>query len=316
MYYPTYVVKGNQKLYLESFNKAIKGESVVAQNQTEGEDFSIWFEYKVLPVYDEDGNLFAVSLSAKNIDKEKKAELEIKRLNESLEIKVKERTKELLEINCNLDAFNYSISHDLQQPLVGIKLVLESIQRKYKEELGNELQTVINSTNEMSSLIKGLLNLSKISKKELSKKNVKMHNLVKQVCEDLKLSNRENAFEIIINNIPDAYCDPLLVKQVWTNLISNAIKYSRGSEKPIIEISSKNINNKTIYLVKDNGVGFKMEYAKKMFVLFGRLHKNKGYEGSGIGLTIVHRIINRHGGRIWAEAQENKEATFYFALTA
>jgi two-component system sensor histidine kinase/response regulator len=214
-----------------------------------------------------------------------------------------------LGFNCSI----FSLS-----PLVGIKNILSSFVLSHQsildEKAKNDLRTITNALDETNLLVRDLLHFSKLTKIELSKKKVNMFNLVKKVCNEIKLGNENNAFEIILNELPDANCDPILVKQVWVNLISNAIKYSSKKKQPKIEISAMNIHGKTVYSVKDNGVDFNMKYADKLFVIFGRLDKKREFEGTGIGLTTVHRIISRHGGRVWVKAAENKGATFYFTL--
>jgi PAS domain S-box-containing protein len=318
LYYPTYVIDKNKKLYLDSFNKAIHGESVVVQNKTEGKDFSMWFEYRLLPVYDDKGKLYGVSLSAKNIDEQKKAEEEIKLLNESLEIKIKERTAKLLQTTIELEKFNHMVSHDLQQPLVGVNMILRSILDERKQKIGTRsrvrLQKSINSINDMSLLIKKLLELSKYSNIGFSKKRVKMNRLVEEICNDLILNKNTSNLKIVIKNLPDSIYDPILIRQVWMNLISNAIKYSSRNKKALVEISCKKIKNENVFIVKDNGIGFDMKFAENLFVVFNRMSQDNSFEGTGVGLSIVHSIICQHGGRIWAEAEKNKGAAFYFTL--
>jgi PAS domain S-box-containing protein len=318
LYYPSYVVDSSKQLYTESFNKAIKGERVNVQQQTKGENFSAWFEYRVVPVFDDENKLFGVSLSAKNIDNEKTAEEEIKKLNEFLENKVRERTHELQQSNQELDAFNHTISHDLRQPITGVKHVLSSFSEKYAtilDDKGKEgLQIMSEALEGMDLLVKELLNFSKWTKKELFKERVDMFKLINEICNEIKLGNGESTPDIIVNQVPEANCDPLLIKQVWMNLISNAIKYSSKKKDPIIEIFSYSNAGETVYVIRDNGIGFDMEHSEKLFLIFERLDKKREFDGSGIGLTIAHRIVNRHGGRIWAESEKHRGATFYFTL--
>jgi light-regulated signal transduction histidine kinase (bacteriophytochrome) len=166
----------------------------------------------------------------------------------------------------------------------------------------------------MEQLIEDLMNFSKVGKSDLKRELVSMDMIVSQAIDELKNSGVSIPDNLIINYLGSAKCDGNLIKQVWINLLSNAIKYSKGREKPIIEISSYNENNKLIYQIKDNGVGFDMVYSKKLFNVFQRLHHEKDFSGTGIGLAMVHRIISRHQGAIWARAIENEGATFYFTL--
>ncbi|MFL5762708.1 MAG: sensor histidine kinase [Bacteroidia bacterium] len=250
----------------------------------------------------------------------KKSEGEVKLLNESLEDKIRERTAELIAANNELNTFNYSISHDLQQPLVGVKMLLGSLQKRQEATLDEnskrELQIVVESVDKMNTLTKELLKLYSLSKVKLNKSDTDMNDLIKEVCEDVRAYYKMNTIEMTVHDTHHSFCDPTLIRQVWANLISNAVKYSSKNEKPVIEISSRQTDKEVIYEVKDNGVGFNMKHAEKIFSDFERLHTSDEYEGTGIGLTTASRIIKYHGGRIWAEAAEGSGATFYFSIPA
>jgi signal transduction histidine kinase/FixJ family two-component response regulator len=253
-----------------------------------------------------------------DITKIRVAENEVKLLNESLERKVEERTVQLQEANKELEAFNYSISHDMRSPLQIINGFSSILLSKYNEHLNEEvtelLQHIKIQTSQMRDLIDCLLNFSRSGRQTLSKMNVNMSDIVDTVLKELKNVFPAGNAEVSLHHLDNAYCDKNLIKQVWVNLISNAIKYSSKKDHPVVEVGSKHINDELVYYVKDNGAGFNMEYSHKLFGAFNRLHDRSQFEGSGIGLAIVYRIIKRHGGRIWADAKVGEGATFYFTV--
>lgn len=231
-----------------------------------------------------------------------------------LENRVKQRTIELQSLNKELEAFSYSISHDLKSPLRAIEGYTSILQEDFNSKLGEEgmeiSEKIIKSANHMTELINALLDFSKQGRKELEKSKISIYNLVSEICNEAKIKNEKINF--ILKEIPDTYADLTLIKQVWYNLISNAIKYSSKKSKIIIEIGSVIKDNKSIYYIKDNGVGFDMKYYSKLFGVFQRLHSNEEFEGTGIGLSLVAKIITKHGGEIWADSQPDQGATFYF----
>lgn len=166
----------------------------------------------------------------------------------------------------------------------------------------------------MGRLIDDLLDFSRLGRKEITKAMYGMETLVKSVLEEQVDAEKGRVIEYHIHDIENALSDPQLIKQVWTNLISNALKYSRKKEKSIVEITSQMAEKEVVYTIRDNGTGFDMQYIHKLFNVFQRLHKAQDFEGTGVGLAIVHRIINRHGGRVWAEAKEGQGASFFFSL--
>jgi two-component system sensor histidine kinase/response regulator len=231
---------------------------------------------------------------------------------------VKERTQELEVANNELESFSYSVSHDLRAPLRIIngygKMILKKNREKLDTQSVEDMEAIMKNATHMGNLIDDLLNFSKLGRAGIEKSHVDMSDMVKTAVIEVKNGYETNA-EIKLSNFDPVNCDPALMKQVWVNLISNAVKYSRKAEKPIIEIGATGHNGSRIYYVKDNGVGFDMEHADKLFAVFQRLHKVTEYEGTGVGLSLVQRIISKHGGKIWAESKPNEGATFYFTLT-
>ncbi|WP_276500202.1 sensor histidine kinase [Terrimonas pollutisoli] len=231
----------------------------------------------------------------------------------------KKAQRELETVNKELEAFSYSVSHDLRAPLRIIdgytKAVMEDYAAKLDEE-GNRLLGIITANAQrMGTLIDDLLHFSRLGRRELTIRRVDMNELVRSVIAGQHLVNTNNV-TLHIGNLEPAWCDNSLIQQVWVNFISNAIKYSREKEKPVIEITSVKTAHEVIYNVKDNGVGFDMKYVNKLFGVFQRLHRLEEFEGTGVGLALVQRIVSRHGGRVWANAEVNKGATFYFSLPA
>lgn len=232
-----------------------------------------------------------------------------------LESKVKQRTEQLEYANRELEAFSYSVSHDLRAPLRAVSGYAYMMKEDYGANLDPEgnriLDNIVSNAARMGNLIDDLISFSRIGRKEVSEQQVDMKGLV-----DSCLSEMEslNGAEIKIGEMPLCYGDPSLLKQVWTNLIGNAVKYSSKRDHPEIEIGYRAGDDQEAYFIKDNGVGFDMKYAHKLFGVFQRLHSNTEFEGTGIGLALVHRIISKHGGRIWAQAAQGAGATFLFSI--
>lgn len=238
-----------------------------------------------------------------------------KRAEEAL----RERTAQLAETNKELEAFNYSVSHDLRAPMRRMsgfaKILLEDYAADLPLDARRHLESIHNNAVEMAQLIEDLLKFSRLSRQPLSKRTVSPTSLIHEVLNDLKSEQENRKVEIQIAELPSCEADLSLLKQVFINLLGNALKYSRKREVAVIEVGFQNGAQPCVYFVKDNGVGFDMEYADKLFGVFQRLHRSDEFEGTGVGLAIVQRIISRHGGRVWAEAAIDQGATFYFTLT-
>lgn len=221
--------------------------------------------------------------------------------------------------NKELEAFSYSVSHDLRAPLRAIdgfsEILIEEAQ-DLPENLKDYLEKIRHSAQKMKQLIDDLLAFSRLSRSGMSTENVNVDDLVKETLNEFQNDIESRHIEIHQGLLPACKGDPALLKQVWINLLSNSFKYSRQKSPAIVEIGTKSSQseNEIVYFVKDNGVGFDMQYADKLFGVFQRLHREKDFEGTGIGLAIVKRVVERHGGRVWAESEVNKGASFYFTM--
>ncbi|HZE99844.1 MAG TPA: response regulator [Planctomycetota bacterium] len=247
--------------------------------------------------------------------------LTVKRLrtdNAELESRLRDRAAELEAANSELESFSYSVSHDLRAPLRAIGGFSHILAENHSDQLPAEgqrlLELVIQSVDRMDQLIKDLLRMSQLGRQPLAKRNVRMSALVAEVLHDLKKEQGDRADIVRVADLSDAECDPGLLKQVFTNLLSNAVKFTRLKEHPTVEVGCRKEGQDQVYFVRDNGAGFDMKYSEKLFAVFQRLHSQKDFEGTGVGLSIVHRIIQRHGGRVWAEGKVDEGATFYFSL--
>ena len=252
------------------------------------------------------------------IEQRKKIEEEINILNAELEQRVVDRTTQLEAANRELEAFAYSVSHDLRAPLRAIdgfsKFILEDYGTKLDAEGKRLLGLIRSNTVRMDQLISDLLALSRVTRSEHANSDIDMAKMANSMFNEAASPEVLKTVSFIIREMPGAYADSTYLKQVWINLFSNAIKFSSGKKKPKIEIGGYTKKGSHIYYIKDNGVGFNPEYSHKLFGVFQRLHKSDEFEGNGVGLAIVQRIIHRHGGIVWAEGKEGEGATFYFSL--
>jgi signal transduction histidine kinase len=234
-----------------------------------------------------------------------------------LEHRVEHRTAELQAANRELEAFSYSVSHDLRAPLRAIAGFVQILEEDHGDKLGPEATRTIGvvkrNTVRMGQLIDDLLGFARLSRMPLNFAPVDMSSLTKGVVDDLAREKTARQIDITVDPLPSAVGERALIEQVMVNLVSNAVKFSRGRERAEIRIGASH-NGETVYFVRDNGVGFDMKYAGKLFGVFQRLHQHENFEGTGVGLAIIHRIVTRHGGRVWAEGAVDQGATFYFTL--
>lgn len=242
----------------------------------------------------------------------------LQKSHDELERRVEERTQELEIANKDLEAFSYSVSHDLRAPLRAMggfaRIVIEDFESTLPEEASQHLQVIDREAARMSNMIDELLAFSRLGKKPINLASVELKDVVQEVLAKLKDEQSGRQVEITIGDLPTCWGDRTLLEHVMMNLLSNALKYTRKQEQAHIEVGYKQEESDNIYYVKDNGVGFNMRYAHKLFGVFQRLHSAQEFEGVGVGLSIVARIIHRHGGRIWAESEVGKGATFFFTL--
>jgi PAS domain S-box-containing protein len=279
---------------------------------------TVWFHDQAFRLNDNHGHPWIIQGVMVDITGRKKAEEEIHRLNVELEQRVYERTAQLEAANKELESFTYSISHDLRTPLRGIigfsTLLLNNSQDQISDDGKHHLNRVRENAQRMGQLVDDLLKFSRLSRQPISKQVVRPTTIAQEALEDLIHEYNGRKIDITIDELPPCQADASLLRQVFANLISNAIKYTREQEHPQIKVGWEIQNGENIYFVRDNGTGFDMRFANKLFGVFQRLHSLENFEGTGVGLAISHRIIHRHGGTIWAEAEVGKGATFYFSL--
>ena len=269
----------------------------------DGSEFPV--EISLSPLETEDGKL--ISSAIRDITQRK-----------MIETTLRERTAELEGANRDLEAFSYSVSHDLRAPLRAINgfcsILLKEHMEGLKPEMQRYLSLMAHNTVQMGNLIDDLLQFSRLNREQMQKQNFEMSELVKTVVDEIRLTQKDNSISFKINPIPSICADRALMKQVWINLVSNAVKFSRKGVSTIVEIGHRRQNGMVTYFVKDNGIGFDMNHAGKLFGVFQRMHRAEDFEGTGVGLALVHRIIHRHGGKVWAESDPNKGSTFFFSL--
>jgi len=279
-----------------------------------------WLQARGRVEGDEAGKALHFHGAVMDITERKEAQEKVRRLNEELEQRVIQRTAELEIANKELEAFSYSVSHDLRAPLRAVDGFSQAVLEDYGEQLPEEgrhyLATIRGGAQRMGALIDDLLTFSRLSRLPLNKRSVDPKRVVRETLEELGFPIEGRAVEMRIGDLPLCQGDAALLKQLWLNLLSNALKYTRQREPAVIEVGCTPDDNEqaNVYFVRDNGAGFDMRYADKLFGVFQRLHRAEDFEGTGVGLAIVQRIVHRHGGRVWAEAALDQGATFYFTL--
>jgi len=267
---------------------------------------------------DESGRPVRMTGVCWDITERQRAEEQIRELNQTLERRVADRTSELEAANKELEAFTYSVAHDLRAPLRHIQGFSAALTEDFGPRLEpgaiEHLTRIVESTRHMGCLIDDLLSLAHVGRQELRLQATGLNSIVKEVLRDVANETQGRNIEWRIADLPFVDCDPGLVKQVFYNLFANAAKYTRPRNPAIIEAAHTSLNGQSVIFVKDNGVGFNMKYASKLFGVFQRMHRREDFEGTGVGLATAQRIVHKHGGRIWAEAELDKGATFFFSL--
>jgi PAS domain S-box-containing protein len=282
----------------------------------DGSEFPV--EIGLNPIQTEDGILVLSAIV--DITERKRAADMLRQAHEETEGRVIERTAELAAANKELEAFSYSVSHDLRAPLRAIdgfsRILIKDYAPSLPEEVRSYLEDVRANTLQMGKLVDDLLAFAHLSRQPVKKQSVDVGRLVRQCLDNLQKAREGRRVDMRVADLPCCHADPALLKQVWINLLGNALKYTGKREPAVIEVGCQSNEGQQVYFVKDNGVGFDMRYAHKLFGVFQRLHRAEDYEGTGVGLAIVQRVIHRHGGEVWADAQPDQGATFFFTLNS
>jgi PAS domain S-box-containing protein len=273
-----------------------------------------WLTTK-FPLRDSHGNIYALAGVSTDISERKKAEQTLATAHEELQ----EHTRKLEETNKELEGFAYTISHDLRAPLRAMNgysiMLQESLDSLLDDEARRKLKAIETNAIKLGQLVDDLLAFSRAGRTAINMSTIDMNGLVGEVLDLMKVDEKE-LFGVNVLALPSAYGDPALIRQVWTNLVSNAVKFSRKRGEPCIEIGGSEDAGECLYYVRDNGIGFDMRFYDQLFGVFHRLVTDEEFEGTGVGLAIVHRLVTRHGGRVWAEGKPDEGALFCFSLPA
>ncbi len=302
--------------------RAIHGETCTTEMYVRNAemDTGVWIESSGSPLKSRDGAARGGVVAFRDITQRRADEREIRKLNEVLEERVGQRTAQLAAANHELEAFTYSVSHDLRAPLRHIggfsRILMEDFASSMAPEAQHHLQRIEDGARRMGLLVDELLNLARVGRYALNFQVTNLNLVVEEVVSLLQPETEGRVVSWKVAELPSTKCDPILIKQVFQNLLANALKFTRPRELAVIEISQRQKNGQTVIAVRDNGVGFNMKYKDKLFGVFQRLHRAEEFEGTGIGLATVQRIVHKHGGQVWGEAELDKGATFYFTLGA
>ena len=271
------------------------------------------------PIRDDNGKTTGAVVVFRDATLRVQTEAEQRRLNEMLDQRVQDRTAELAAANKELEAFSYSIAHDLRAPIRAIngfaQILAEQTQGGLEEGESRLLEVITNSSKKMGEMIDGFLALTGTGRHSLNLKPVDMAALVRDLVDALRAAKPQADARFEVGPLPEAIGDPVLLRQVWSNLLDNALKFSAARQPALITVGARQADEGVVYFVRDNGVGFDMAYHDKVFGVFQRLHHADEFAGYGLGLATVQRIVHKHGGRVWAEAEPDKGAAFYFTLS-
>lgn len=308
--------------WLDIHQRALKGE--VIKNDKDlfirKDGTKQWLKWSVVPWFTDTDVIGGLIMSTEDITDDIQNHEEIAHQKKELERKVKQRTQELEKVNEELEAFSYSVSHDLRTPLRAIMGFGQILKQEYSDELDEEgnrlLSIVIENAQNMGELIDDILAFSRLGRSALTKTSVNLKHLCETVYQGLIMNDKEleHRIELILHDLPAVPIDAKMMRQALENLLSNAIKYSSLNDTITIEIGCDEEETENVFFIKDNGIGFDPKYSHKLFEIFQRLHSQEEFEGTGIGLALVKRIINRHGGDVWAESELGKGSVFYFSL--
>ena len=304
--------------YRRVFAEGTVNDYELAVRHTSGRVTDVLYNASIY--HDADGNVAGVFAAARDVTERNRIEAELARHRQHLEELVIVRTEELAAANKELESFAYSVSHDLRAPLRAIDGFSQILLEDYTDRLDAEgkrlLQVVRDGATRMGLLIDHILGFSRISRQEPAMSDTDMGALVQETLRELAPVMAGRSIDVIIGPLPHVHGDPQMLRRVWTNLLDNAIKYTGSKPNALIEVGARPADGETVFFVKDNGVGFDMHYAEKLFGVFNRLHSADEFPGTGIGLAIVKRIVARHGGQVWAEGKVGEGATFHFTLPA
>lgn len=273
----------------------------------------------ISPIADASGRIIAASAIARDVTRRTQAEAAIQRLNADLEERVAQRTRELEAMNGELEAFSYTVAHDLRAPLITIAGFAEMLLEDSAPERGEDsrrLRLIADNARRMGRLIDDLLAFARLGRRAVTVTDVRPAEIARRAWDELDGVRGGRHVDLVIGDLPPCRADEALLKQVFVNLLGNALKFTRGRETPVIEVGARvdEGSRECVYFVRDNGAGFDRQYADRLFRIFQRLHSTEEFEGTGVGLATVQRIVLRHGGRVWADGAAGKGASFFFTL--
>lgn len=277
-------------------------------------------DVSLTPIFDDQGVCTNLIGTVSDVTERKRIEDEVRLLNAALEQRVAERTRQLEDSNRELEAFSYSVSHDLRAPLRAIDGFVRILMDDYAPSLDDEGRRICgvirDNAARMGQLIEDLLTLSRLGRTGLQPSRVDMERMARTVFEEITSPEQRTRIDFDLKPLPTVIGDPSLLRQVWSNLLGNAVKFSSKREQAVIAVSGETREGETVFAIRDNGAGFDMRYVSKLFGVFQRLHSSREFDGTGVGLAIVQRVMRRHGGHAWAEGEIERGATFSFALPA